>query len=343
MIELVGMKTSELRDFAVQSGEKNFRGTQLARWIYDKNISQIDEMTDLSLAFREKLKEQNASLSLLEEIRSLEDGEKTRKFLFKLNNKKGKEENVESVLLPYPERVTACISTQVGCAIGCRFCATGETGFVRDLSAGEIVDQVRFMNRHSDRRITNVVLMGMGEPLLNYEATLKAIDILNEEMGIGMRGITLSTCGITPKIRELAKRKLQLTLAVSLHAPSDEMRDSLVPINRKYPLAELKEAMKEYAELTGRRVTIEYVMLRDVNDTVVMARRLADYLRGLHCQINLIPCHEAANDFLPSDSETMHRFAEVLKEIGFPVTTRAERGLKIAAACGQLRRRVENA
>ncbi|HEY9764840.1 MAG TPA: 23S rRNA (adenine(2503)-C(2))-methyltransferase RlmN, partial [Chroococcales cyanobacterium] len=268
----------------------------------------------------------------------------TRKFLFRLNNKKEENiENIESVLLPYPDRVTACISTQVGCAIGCRFCATGESGFVRDLSAGEIVDQVRFMNRHSGRRITNVVLMGMGEPLLNYDATLKSIDILNEEMGIGMRGITLSTCGISPKIRELAKRKLQLTLAVSLHAPLDDIRDSLVPINRKYPLADLKEAMKEYAELTGRRVTIEYVMLRGVNDSVVLARRLADYLRGLHCQINLIPCHEAANGFLPSDSESMHRFAEVLKEIGFPVTTRAERGLKIAAACGQLRRRVENA
>lgn len=334
MIELVGMNTAELRQFAAQCGEQGFRGTQLSRWIYGRNARLLDEMTDLSKAFRQSLADQEASISLLEPLDTQTAPDGTTKYLFRLSDGG----TVESVLLPYSDRMTACISTQVGCPIGCAFCATGASGFTRNLSAGEIVDQVRTINRLAETRITNVVFMGMGEPLLNWEATRKAISLLNEEMGIGMRQLTLSTSGVVPQMRELAELKLQLTLAVSLHAPTDALRDPLVPLNRRYPLAELRQAMLDYVATTNRRITIEYVMLHEVNDRVEHAQALASYLKGLHCQVNLIPFHEIGGEFHPSRPARMKEFAETLQKIGFPTTIRAERGLEIQAACGQLRR-----
>lgn len=336
MIELVGLNQTELRELAVSCGQPAYRGDQLAKWLYQKQALTLDSLTDLPKAFRAELGQREASLKLLEQALVQVDRDGTSKYLFELQQGG----SVESVLLPFSDRLSACISTQVGCPIGCAFCATGQSGFARNLSAGEIVDQIRLMQREGGR-ISHVVLMGMGEPLLNYEATVKAIAILNKEMGIGMRQISLSTCGVVPRMYDLAKEKLALTLAVSLHAPEDALRDRLVPINKTYPLAELKEAMRHYATETGRRITIEYVMLKGVNDSPAMAQSLSRYLHGVHCQINLIPYHPTDGEFQGTVPREMREFADKLNQDGFPTTIRADRGLDIQAACGQLRREAE--
>lgn len=337
MAELVGLNAQELKAVAERHGEKPFRGQQLAKWIYQKNVLDLEAMTDLPKAFRANLAAaglQGGSLAIAR-VQSSSDG--TRKYLF-ATRAGGM---IESVLMPSGDRTSVCISTQIGCAVGCSFCETGISGFQRDLSAGEMVEQILRIQQESGLRVSHVVFMGMGEPLFNYDNVIKALQILNSEVGIGMRHLTVSTSGVVPGIEKLAAEDLQLTLALSLHAPSDTLRDTLVPINRRYPLSTLREAVKRYTERTGRRLTIEYVMLQGVNDSVEQAKQTALWLKGIHSHVNLIPFNATDAHFKPSKAADIQAFREVLEKAGFPVTVRVERGADIAAACGQLRRQAQ--
>ena len=324
-----------MREYCADIEEPAYRGGQLARWIYARAARDFNAMTDLPVGFRRKLAENaRISRSRVEAISDSADG--TRKFLLEYSDGSA----VESVLLPYSDRLTACVSTQVGCAVGCAFCATGAQGFTRNLSAGEIVDQVLTLQETAGRRVTNVVYMGMGEPLFNYRAVMKSVRLLNREVGIAMRRLTISTIGIVPQIRKLAVEKLQLTLAISLHAATDELRERLIPISRKYPLSELMAACRDYADLTNRRITFEYMLLGGVNDDVESAGTLVARIHGILCNVNLIPYNEIAGiDFQRPTNQAVRRFREVLEKAGIETTERLERGHAIAAACGQLRGR----
>lgn len=332
---LVGMRRDQLEALAESLGQPKYRGRQLAAWIYEKGARELEAMSDLPKAFRQALAAEHQVAAVQESAaRVASDG--TTKFLF--SGADGKE--IEAVWIPYPDRVTACISSQVGCAMACRFCATGQLGFERNLSVGEIVDQVVAMQAKMGRRISNVVYMGMGEPLLNLPQVLASVHALNEEVGIGMRQITISTVGIEPKIRELAQAKLQLTLALSLHAPTDELRSELVPMNAKFDLEELRAAVLDYEATTGRRVTLEYIMLDGVNDRPQDAEALIRWARGLHVHINLIPYHPTGSAYRASPPEAIQRFAQRVEAAGFPTHVRGDRGLEIEAACGQLKRQL---
>jgi 23S rRNA (adenine2503-C2)-methyltransferase len=335
---LLGMTRKELQSLVESLGQSGFRGRQIADWLYKRNVASIDEMTDLPAAFRAQVA-QGAVLyrdTILDQIKS-PDG--TTKFLLELED----QQRIESVLLPYEERVSVCVSTQVGCAMACEFCATGIGGFIRDLTAGEIVDEVLTLQRESARRISHVVYMGMGEPLLNYDNVVKSLHLLNDEVGIGMRHITVSTVGITSRIQKLAHDKLQITLAVSLHAPNDEVRTRIMPIAARYPLKGLIEACREYAEETRRRITFEYLLIRDVNDAPAQARELVVLLKGLLCNVNLIPYNAVEGVALQRPTKgRVQGFRAILESAGIAVTQRLERGHSIAAACGQLRRRSDS-
>ncbi|MBM3268114.1 MAG: 23S rRNA (adenine(2503)-C(2))-methyltransferase RlmN [Candidatus Sericytochromatia bacterium] len=347
MLNPFGLSTPELEALAAQLGQPEFRGRQLARWLFKRNETDPAAMSDLPKGFREALQGRHggrphSGVGALDVLGQRVAADDTRKFLFGAAGGW----TLEAVLMPYREsgtpRVTACISTQVGCAVGCVFCATGLSGFQKNVSAGEMVEQVVRMQRETDLRVSNVVFMGMGEPFLNYDETLKAARILNKEVGIGMRHLTISTSGVIPGIDRLADERLQLTLAVSLHAPNDELRDYLVPINKRYPLADLKRAMVGFFEKTGRRITVEYVLLAGVNDSEALARQLAVYLAdmpGTH--VNLIPYNATDAEFQPSTPAVAVRFRAILRERGVNATLRVERGAEIEGACGQLRRRLE--
>lgn len=336
MTVLVGQTKDELRALALGLGEAAYRGDQLFKWIYEKGARTLADMTDLPRAFRESLTANGHQVSALEYVTAKEAPDGTTKFLFR--GQDGRE--IESVWIPYPDRVTACISSQVGCAMRCSFCATGQLGFERNLSAGEIVDQVLAMQARLGRRISNVVYMGMGEPLLNLDQVLASVSLLNQAVGIAMRQLTISTVGIVPQINALAQKNLQLTLALSLHAPNDALRDQLVPVNTKFTLADLREAVRNYEATTGRRVTLEYIMLHGINDTLGHAQELLDWARGLHVHINLIPYHPTGAEYSATPHTQMRRFAAKLQDAGFPTAIRAERGLEIEAACGQLKRQL---
>lgn len=338
MQELIGLTLDELEAAAASLGEPRFRGRQLARWIYGRRASSFAEMTDLP----RKLRERFASTARLSRLRLVvrsdaSDG-LTTKALFSL----GDGSTVETVLMRYDDgRRTACVSTQVGCGMGCAFCATGLAGLGRNLTAGQIVDQVAAIEQVCGERVTHVVFMGMGEPLANYEATLRALRLLNAPYGarIGMRHLTLSTVGLVPQIRRLARERLQITLAVSLHAPNDELRSRLVPINRRWPIADLMAASREYAGLTGRRVTFEYVLMAGVNDHAGHARQLAALLRGWPSHLNVIPWNPVCGtEYRRPTGDEVQRFAGLVRRAGAAVTIRIDRGLDIDAACGQLRR-----
>lgn len=334
-VHLLGLTSRELAELAVSMGEREFRGRQIARWLYKRNASTIPEMTDLPSNFRARLENESIlyRAKTLAEDKS-EDG--TAKYLLELEDGL----TTESVLLPYEDRVSVCISSQVGCAAGCVFCATALCGFSRNLSTGEIVDQVLTLQAQTSRRISHVVYMGMGEPLLNYDKVIKSMRILNDEMGISMRHITLSTIGITPRIRRLAGEKLQITLAVSLHAPNDELRRTIMPLTARYPLKGLVAACREYADHTHRRITFEYLLIRRLNDSPSHADQLARLLRGMLCNVNLIPYNmvEELGFRRPSPAQ-VKMFRSILEGAGVTVTQRVERGHSISAACGQLRRR----
>ncbi|HHW61048.1 MAG TPA: 23S rRNA (adenine(2503)-C(2))-methyltransferase RlmN [Syntrophomonadaceae bacterium] len=350
--ELLGLQMEEMEELMQSLGEPSFRGRQVYKWIYQKGINSFYEMSDLPKHLRTKLDEHCViSMPRLLKQRVSHDG--TRKYLLELKDKK----RIESVIIPQSyekeDKYTLCLSTQVGCPVGCAFCATGKSGFQRNLEAYEIVGQLLSSRRELSRKlrsnaeslITSVVYMGMGEPLLNYDATLKSIHILNEHRGInlGQRHITISTAGEVNGIKRLARENMQITLAVSLHAPNDVLRNKLVPLNRKYNLAVLMDAIEEYMSINNRRVTIEYVLLDQINNSEKEARELISLIKPLNCHVNLIPYNEVKGlPFKRPSRLSIQSFYRILLEAGMPVTLREERGKDIEAACGQLAARKEH-
>lgn len=317
-------------------GQPKFRADQLLQWMWQKHVFNAEDMTNLSKALREKLPEEVdfAAPELVREQRS-KDG--TRKFLWRLRDGS----TVESVLLKSGTRLTACISTQVGCPLGCTFCATGLSGFIRNLSSGEIAGQFLAMEAHLEREINNIVYMGMGEPMLNREEVFKSVHMLNDEKlrNIGIRHITISTSGVIPGIQALADEELGVRLAVSLHAVDEELRSRLMPVNERFPIAELREAIKDYQEKTGDRVSIEYTLFGGVNDSVEHARALVRFLKGIHVFINLIPFNAVDDRYDVPEAKDILKFKKVLDTAGFENELRQEQGADIDAACGQLRRK----
>ncbi len=345
-IELIGMNIGELEDFASRLGQPRFRGRQLHRWIYVKDTSSFYEMSDLPRQVRQQF-DDRARISIPRVLKQRVASDGTRKFLMEMNDKK----RVETVLIPQSRdlngRYTLCVSSQVGCPLRCAFCATGQGVFQRNLAAHEIVGQFLGSRRELKRRlknpeeplITNVVYMGMGEPLLNLTEVIHSIRILNDPRGIqlGQRHITISTCGEATGILRLAEEDLQITLAISLHAADDQLRDELVPINKKYPLAALMTAVKKYVEKTGRRVTFEYIMLDGVNISRKDAENLAKLVKPLLANINLIPYNEVDGLlYRKPEAQDVQAFCNWLKAAGLNVSVREEHGGDIEAACGQL-------
>jgi 23S rRNA (adenine2503-C2)-methyltransferase len=329
----------ELETRVLDLGFPIYRARQVWGWAYRQYVNEYVEMTNIPAALRNALAEQSP-ISLLEPVRDLTaDGGETIKTLYRT----GDDQVLETVLMLYPNRATVCVSCQVGCAVGCAFCATGLMGLARNLGAGEMVAQVVGAAREARRRgreLTNIVMMGMGEPLQNYAEIMKFITIIHDPQGldIGARRITVSTSGIVPKIDALADEPLQLNLAISLHAPHDELRSRLVPINRRYPIATLMAAIDRYIAKTGRRVSFEYALMRGVNDGEQTAHDLANLLRGRLCHVNIIPLNPV--ELLPyerPDPAGIERFAAILRTAGIPTSVRYSRGLDIDAACGQLR------
>ncbi|MHB8085808.1 MAG: 23S rRNA (adenine(2503)-C(2))-methyltransferase RlmN [Dehalococcoidia bacterium] len=342
---LLGLSDDELKLLAAETGEKEYRGKQIADLVYRHGCREVAAMSNLPAKFRTWLdQEYTVGRSQITKIRKGKD----RTFKILLRPAFG--DSIESVGMAYDDRFSCCVSTQVGCAIGCSFCATGVGGFKRNLAAGEIVDQVLTVGEVAVRekmlppegRVSHVVFMGMGEPLMNYDATMTAVKLLNSELNIGMRNITISTIGYVPGIYRLAKEHLQLTLAISLHASDDALRRRLVPGMSRYSLKEIIESGRDYVKETGRRVTFEYCLLMGVNDSVSAAAGLAALLKGVNCHVNLIPLNpvEGKNYKSPRAEQTAD-FRRVLEDAGIPVTQREQRGAGIEAACGQLRRKLE--
>ncbi len=338
METLIGLTTNEIETALTERLDlPAYRGRQVAAALYKQNARDFDALTTLSKELRGRLSEQfMVGACRVRSASAAPDG--TVKYLLSLND----DEVIESVFLPYSGRTSVCISSQVGCPLACSFCATGTEGLARNLTAAEIVDQVVLMQaQHPNNRITHVVFMGMGEPLLNYPAVLKAIQILNEEVGIAMRHITVSTVGVVPNMLKLADEDLQITLAVSLHAPNDALRSELVPLNDKYPLARLMETCRAYTDKTRRRITFEYVLMAGVNDGEQEAHQLGQLLkRQPLCSANTIPYNstDVASRYQRPTPEAARRFREIVASYGVTITQRQERGHRIAAACGQLKR-----
>ena len=347
---LIGKTLPDLEAFVSELGLEKFRAKQIYKWIYTKSLRDFDQMTDFSKKTRDLLKEktQVGSLSLKDKQVSA-DG--TIKFLFEMDDGNV----IESVLMRFEHneneydedlseakkvRHTVCISSQVGCAVGCSFCATGTLGFKKNLKAAEIIEQVLFIQAETGERVDNIVYMGQGEPLNNYDEVLSSIEKFREDVGIGARHITVSTSGILPKINQLADEGIQLTLALSLHDPEDSDRDYLVPINKKWNTDDLVSSLKNFVKKTNRRVTIEYVLLRGVNDTEDKAKLLGSLVKDVHCNINLIPYNptDVKDPYQRSTRASVDKFKEILEKTskGKKVTVRKEKGVDIAAACGQL-------
>ncbi len=338
---LLDLNRDELMAFLAECGEPQYRAKQIWQAIYRDLVPSYEAITPLPKGLRTSLAE-SLPVEPLHPVESITSRDKrTHKALFRLADG----ETIETVLMLYEHRRTVCLSTQVGCAIGCPFCATGKSGFTRDLTAGEIVSQALHFARElhkREERLTNIVYMGMGEPFLNYEATMKSIRILNDPNGfsLGARHLTVSTVGIIPEIERFTREDLQVNLAISLHAGDDALRDRLVPINRRYPLTPLIRACRDYIEATHRRVTFEVALIDGVNDAPEEARKIASLLAGLLCHVNLIPLNPIpASPLRPSSRERTDAFAGLLEEAGIPVTVRLGRGIKIQAGCGQLRAR----
>jgi len=335
--DLRNLNLSELEDFVLKLGLQKYRGRQLFHWVYGKCADSFDVMTDLSKEIRELLS-QKAYISKLIEIRKQVSSDGTEKFLFELEDG----HRVESVLIPEEERLTLCISTQVGCGMGCAFCLTGKGGLARNLKTSEIVNQVLSVQKGlpAGKHLTNIVIMGMGEPLSNYNNVAKAIEILNNPLGpaLGARRITLSTAGLVPGIEKLGESNLNINLAISLNASTDEQRNLVMPINKKYPLKKLIEACREFPLRKGRMLSFEYVLLDGINNSPEDAGRVAKLLKGIRCKINLIPFNEFPGaPYKRPSGESVLRFQEILTEHNYSVFIRKSRGADILAACGQLR------
>lgn len=331
---LSGMSLEELTALTDSIGESKFRAKQIHSWIYMKSASEIEQMTDISKSAREKISEiaQITDVKIKNKQIS-KDG--TVKYLLEFADGNC----VETVLMRFDNRanLTACVSSQVGCACNCKFCATGKLGFIRNLSPREIIEQVLTIQRDTGLKVTNIVFMGQGEPLLNLDNVLAAIDIFNKDFVIGIRRLTVSTCGIIPQINKLAQMDFQPTLAISLHAPEHSLREELMPVEKKYPLDELMPALKNYVGDTGRRITIEYTLIKGFNDSVECAKKLSKLLIGLKANINLIIYNPTdKDDFEKPGKDSIQKFKYILEQSGKKVTIRLERGSDIDAACGQL-------
>ena len=330
---------NELVTYFESIGQKKFKATQVFEWLYLKRVKSFDEMSNIKKELIDVLKDD----FVIEDI-SLDKVERdveVNKYLFTLNDGN----HIESVLMRHDYGTSICISSQVGCNMGCRFCESGRLKKVRNLTAGEMVEQILKVEEDINMRITHVVIMGIGEPFDNFDNFKRFVEIVNYQKGIniGSRHITVSTCGIIPKIREFSLFPYQVNLAISLHAPNNRIRDMLMPINKAYPLDKLMKEIKHYIKITNRRVTFEYILLSGINDTEECANELCDLLKGLNCYVNLIPYNETNNlGYKRSKKDTISNFYDIIKKRKINVTIRREFGSKISAACGQLRSKKED-
>jgi len=331
-LPLLGRSKTELTEWVQQQGQPAYRGKQLHEWIYDKGVRSLAEISVFPKQWRAELETVDLGRSQLHYRSVSRDG--TVKYLLRLSDG----QIIETVGIPTEKRLTVCVSSQVGCPMGCNFCATGKGGLLRNLQTHEIVDQVLTVQSDFGQRVSNIVFMGMGEPLLNDENVLKAVRSLNQDVGIGQRSITISTVGIPDRIRRWATHHLQATLAVSLHASNQEVREKLIPSAKQYPLEALLEECQEYVEITGRRVTFEYILLSELNDLPHHAIELANHVRGFQSHVNLIPYNPIKEvDYKRPSPKRVQDFVNLLKQEGVAVSVRQTRGLEADAACGQLR------
>lgn len=335
-IDIKSLDYDELADYIVSIGEKKFRAAQLYSWMHEKLACSYDEMTNISDKLKKVLKE-NTLYTCLEPVRVQEsqiDG--TKKYLFRLYDGN----LIESVFMRYHHGNSVCISSQVGCKMGCRFCASTLNGCVRNLEPSEMLDQIYRIQSLTGERVSNVVIMGSGEPMDNYDNVVKFLGLINSDKGlnISQRNITVSTCGLVPRIKQLAELKLQITLAISLHAPNDELRKTMMPIAYTYSIEQIMDACRYYLLQTARRISFEYSLVKGVNDSPECAKQLIKLVHGMNCHINLIPVNPIKErDYEQSEKNSIHNFKEILEKAGVNVTIRREMGRDIDGACGQLR------
>ena len=335
-IDIKSLNYDELEDYIVSIGEKKFRAAQLYSWMHEKLSCSYDEMTNISDKLKKVLKE-NTLYTCLEPVRVQEsqiDG--TKKYLFRLYDGN----LIESVFMRYHHGNSVCISSQVGCKMGCRFCASTLNGCVRNLEPSEMLDQIYRIQSLTGERVSNIVIMGSGEPMDNYDNVVKFLGLINSDKGlnISQRNITVSTCGLVPRIKQLAELKLQITLAISLHAPNDELRKTMMPIAYTYSIEQIMDACRYYLSQTARRISFEYSLVKGVNDSPECARQLIKLVHGMNCHINLIPVNPIKErDYEQSEKNSIHNFKEILEKAGVNVTIRREMGRDIDGACGQLR------
>ena len=327
----------ELKEELKEIGEKSFRAEQIFKWLYEARVSNFDDMTNLSLELREKLK-QAYEIKEFKILKKQVASDGTKKYLFDVLDGNA----IETVLMQYHYGFSICVSSQIGCKMGCKFCASTGIPFARNLTAGEIIEQIMAVERDTGVRISNIVFMGIGEPLDNYDNVVKAIRIINHPKGlnIGARHISISTSGLVPKIYQLAEENIQCTLSISLHATTDEQRSKMMPVNNTYNIEKLMQACKDYIEKTHRRISFEYALAKENNDNLEDAKRLVKLLKGMLCHVNLIPINKIENGaYTKSSNENIMKFRDYLNEHGIVATIRRELGSDIDAACGQLRRK----
>lgn len=336
-VALKNMTEDELKEFIVSMGEKSFRGSQIFSWIY-KGAKTFDDMKNIPKSLREKLDEVSYIGNIEQELRLESKVDKTKKYLFLLNDGN----IIETVMMDYEDRITVCISNQVGCRMGCNFCASTLEGLIRNLEPWEIIDQIMKIQEDTGKRVSNLVLMGSGEPLDNFENTKKFLKLVNEKNGlnIGYRHITLSTCGLVPRMYELADLELPINLALSLHSPFDEKRKEIMPVANAYKVNDLIEACKYYIKKTNRRVTFEYSLIKGVNDSEKEAKEIVRLIKGMLCHVNLIPINKVEErDYERPDKSYIYKFRDYLEKKNIPTTVRISMGSDIGGACGQLRRK----
>ena len=339
MESIYNLTFDELVEYFINNGDKKFRAEQVFDWLYVKRVKSFDEMSNLKKEVIDKLKEDFTISSI--NLDKVERDIEVNKYLFSLSDNN----HIESVLMRHDYGNSICISSQVGCNMGCKFCESGRLKKVRNLKASEMVEQILKVEEDLKERITHVVIMGIGEPFDNFDNFKKFVSIINYQKGIdiGARHITVSTCGLVPKIDEFSEFPYQVNLAISLHAPTNEIRDKIMPINNKYKIEEIISAVKRYIEKTNRRVTFEYILLDGINDSEECANKLCDLLKGLNCYVNLIPYNETDNlGYKRSKKDTISKFYDIIKKRNISVTIRREFGSNISAACGQLRSKKED-
>lgn len=339
MNNIYNLTLNDLEDYFINKGDKKFKGQQVFDWLYRKRVTSFDEMTNLKKEVIEMLKSEFLVRTI--QITKVERDTDVNKYLFELAD----HEKVEAVLMDHLYGNSLCISTQVGCNMGCKFCESGRLKKVRNLENHEMIEQILLVEEECGKRISHVVVMGIGEPFDNYDNLIKFIEIINHPKGIelGSRHITISTCGVVPKIKEFMNLPYQVNLAISLHAPNNELRNQIMPINHAYPIEVLMDTLNEYIKKTNRRVTFEYILLDGINDTEECAKELANLVRGMNCYINLIPYNETNNiSYKRTKPLNISKFYDILKKNRINVTIRREYGSKISAACGQLRSKKED-